>query len=92
MAMPLALILNELVTNSAKHGNADGSVRVRLTEDSGRFELAVEDDGPGFDLEAVRGTSSGLRLVLGLARQLHADFKVSRAPSCATLRFAARCA
>jgi PAS domain S-box-containing protein len=94
MAQPLALILNELLTNSAKHGGKDGraTVRVHLTEKDGWLELAVEDDGPGFDLEAVRNTSSGLRLVQGLARQLLADFEVARAPSRATVRFAARCA
>jgi PAS domain S-box-containing protein len=92
IAMPLALILNELVTNAAKHGVKDAakdSVRVGLRECDGRFELDVEDDGPGFDLHAVRNTSSGLRLVLGLARQLHANFEVTRMPSRASLRFAA---
>jgi len=92
VAMPLALILNELLTNAAKHGVNDAAqdgVRVGFTEGNGRFELYVEDDGPGFDLDAVRDTSSGLRLVLGLARQLHADFAVTRMPSRATLCFAA---
>ena len=92
VAMPLALILNELVTNSAKHGireRAKSSIRVGLTECDGQFELCVEDDGPGFDLEAVRETSSGLRLVLGLARQLQGDFKVTTNPTRATLRFVA---
>jgi PAS domain S-box-containing protein len=92
IAMPLALILNELLTNAAKHGIKDpagGSIRVSLTERDGQFELHVEDDGPGFELNAVRNTSSGLRLVLGLARQLHAEFAVSRLPSLATLRFRA---
>jgi PAS domain S-box-containing protein len=92
IAMPLALILNELLTNAAKHGikdSANGCVRVGLTERDGHFELQVEDDGPGFDLQAVRNTSSGLRLVLGLARQLHAEFEVTRMPSCVRLRFAA---
>ena len=92
IAMPLALILNELLTNAAKHGVKEptkDSIRIDLTECDGRFELRVEDDGAGFDLDAVRQTSSGLRLVLGLARQLHADFEVKRVPSCASLRFAA---
>src|SRR6185437_13499855 len=91
-AMPLALILNELLTNAAKHGVKDparDTVRIGFTERDGRFELYVEDDGPGFDLDAVRDTCSGLRLVLGLARQLHADFAVTRMPSRARLRFAA---
>ncbi|WP_024513168.1 PAS domain S-box protein [Bradyrhizobium sp. ARR65] len=90
VAMPLALILNELVTNAAKHGGKDASkrmVRVGLNRHDGEFELYVEDGGPGFELEAVRQRSSGLRLVLGLARQLHGSFEVSRTPSRASLRF-----
>jgi PAS domain S-box-containing protein len=89
-AMPLALILNELLTNAVKHGlkdHAKESVRVGLTERDGNFELYVEDDGPGFDLDAVRQASSGLRLVLGLSRQLHGQFEVRKAPARATLRF-----
>lgn len=90
IAMPLALILNELVTNAAKHGvkdSANNTVQVGLAERDGRFELHVQDDGPGFDLNEVRHSSSGLRLVFGLARQLHADFEVTRTPSRASLRF-----
>jgi PAS domain S-box-containing protein len=92
IAMPLALIVNELLTNAAKYAVKDpasDSIRVNLTEHDGQFELYVEDDGPGFELDAVRNTSSGLRLVLGLARQLHAEFAVDRPPSRATLRFGA---
>ena len=91
-AMPLALILNELLTNAVKHGTKDSSkesVRVGLTEKDGKFELYVEDGGDGFDLDAVRNGSSGLQLVLGLAGQLRGAFEVTRAPSRAVLRFAA---
>jgi two-component sensor histidine kinase len=53
----------------------------------------VEDEGEGFDLDAVRKTSSGLQLVSGLARQLQGSFEVTRNPSTACLRFpVARCA
>ena len=82
-AMPLALILNELLTNAAKHGvNGSGkpSVRVGLTRQDDLFVLYVEDDGPGFDLKSVRQRSSGLQLVQGLARQLRGEFDVSRNP------------
>jgi PAS domain S-box-containing protein len=83
-AMPLALILNELLTNAAKHGIEDkdsDTIRVGLTESEGRFELFVEDSGEGFDVDAVRHSASGLRLVLGLARQLHGSFEVTKLPS-----------
>lgn len=81
MAVPLALILNELVTNAAKYGSdaeGRGAIRVALTQDGGRFTLAVEDDGPGFDLCEVRRKSSGLGLVAGLARQIGGSFRVER--------------
>jgi two-component sensor histidine kinase len=89
-AMPLALILNELLTNAVKHGcNGGGKaqIRVGLTSDDG-FELYVEDDGPGFDFESVKNESSGLKLVQLLARQLGGHLEVSRKPaSRCTIRF-----
>ena len=92
VAMPLALILNELLTNAFKHGmksSPSGTVRVGLTESGGQFELYVEDDGNGFELECVRETSSGLKLVLGLSRQLHGTIDVKREPSRVSLQFPA---
>jgi PAS domain S-box-containing protein len=87
-AMPLALILNELLTNAAKHGmngKGEGSIQVRLRkgqDSTGQdaFELCVEDGGPGFDLPEGPMRSSGLGLVSGLARQLGGRLKVERAP------------
>ena len=82
-AMPLALILNELLTNAAKHGTKGrdrASIKVGLTRSPDAFVLHVEDDGVGFDLEDVRRRSSGLGLVTGLARQLGGTFNVERTP------------
>ena len=82
-AMPLALILNELLTNAAKHGTSgsgEGTVRVGLRQRDGSFHLYVEDEGPGFDLAPVANRSSGLRLVQGLARQLRGRLEVTRDP------------
>jgi PAS domain S-box-containing protein len=92
VAMPLALILNELLTNAVKHGVTDHArqgVRVSLTSQDGRLALCVEDDGDGYDLEEVRKNSSGLQLVLGLARQLHGTLSVTKNPSRACLDFPA---
>ncbi len=89
-AMPLALILNELLTNAAKHGcNRGGNTQIRVGLINGQgFELYVEDDGPGFDLSAVKKQSSGLRLVQLLARQVRGQLEVSRTPaSRCTVRF-----
>ena len=85
--MPLALILNELLTNAVKYGSNGGAethIRVGLKDADG-FELYVEDDGPGFDLESVKNQSSGLKLVQLLARQLRGQLEVSMNPPAAAL-------
>jgi two-component sensor histidine kinase len=88
--MPLALILNELLTNAVKygrHGGGETQIRVGLTGGE-EFELYVEDDGPGFDFQSVKDRSSGLKLVQLLARQLRGHLEVSRQPaSRCTIRF-----
>jgi len=46
-------VAQEALTNAARHARAR-KVRVRLRIAGGNLELAVEDDGCGFDQEAVR--------------------------------------
>ena len=90
-AMPLALILNELFTNAVKHGvngKGRGRIGVSLRQNEDRFVLAVEDEGPGFDLNEMRSRSSGLFLIQGLARQLGGTFTASRSPTRCTVEFA----
>lgn len=80
-AGPLALILNELVTNAAKHGvngRGEGIIKVGLLRQEDGFVLQVEDDGPGFELTKTNRRSSGLGLVTGLVRQIGGEFKVER--------------
>jgi PAS domain S-box-containing protein len=79
ISMPLALILNELLTNSAKYGaGPDGKVviKVALKRVDGDILLTVEDTGPGFELRHTTRRSSGIGLVNGLARQLLGSFEV----------------
>ncbi len=47
-------ILQEALNNAAKHSEAD-RVRVTLTQVDGRIQLAVADNGKGFDLKQVAG-------------------------------------
>jgi two-component sensor histidine kinase len=83
-AMPLALILNELLTNAVKHGlqgSDRGTIQVRFKCRDNTCVLDVEDGGPGFDFEQARSRSSGLALVQGLVRQLGGTFSASRLPT-----------
>jgi PAS domain S-box-containing protein len=81
ISMPLALIVNELLTNAAKHGvngRGTGEILLGLKRSDGQVLLTVEDDGPGFTLQETRRRSSGLGLVKGLCRQLRGTFTVER--------------
>jgi PAS domain S-box-containing protein len=86
-AMPLVLVAKELIANAAKHGlvgRAKMVVRVGLRKEFDGYVFSVEDDGPGFTLQAAHLRSSGLRLVTMLARQLNGTFEVdgSRGARC----------
>ena len=79
-AIPVGLILNELVTNSLKHafpGEGGGVVAVELVhKEGGLCELHVRDDGCGLPeaVDSVRSRGLGLRMVRGLARQIDGVF------------------
>jgi PAS domain S-box-containing protein len=71
-AIPIGLMVNELVTNAVKYafpGERRGTVLVTLKRLPGELLLTVADDGQGLD---PRRADSGLggRLVEGFARQL----------------------
>jgi PAS domain S-box-containing protein len=72
-AVPIALIVNELLYNALKHGaqNVQSEpVRVHLSGDANRAVIRVSNDcaapGPSFDLASGRGTGTGLNLVKSL--------------------------
>ena len=83
-AVPMGLIVSELVSNSLKHGFPDGrrgSVTISLNLVPGEeFELTVSDNGVGMarDLGDVGSETLGLSLVRSLADQLHADIELDR--------------
>jgi two-component sensor histidine kinase len=80
-AVPLALILNELLANALKHGGrtdgTPGQVQLGLAAVDADIEMWVEDEGPGFSAVAESGRrASGLGLVRGLTRQIGGFFSV----------------
>ena len=71
-AIPIGLIVNELVTNAVKFAfapNTKGRVLVTLKREPGRLRLTVADDGSGID-PARADSGLGGRLVEGFAQQL----------------------
>ena len=85
-AIPCGLIVNELLTNSLKHGFASGEtgeIKIALHEADGRVRLAVSDTGTGLpeDLDWKKEKSLGLQLVSDLARQLQGALEIGPAPA-----------
>lgn len=76
----LGLLINEIVTNSIKHGlsgQAKGKIYLRLTSDEVDYTLEIGDNGSGFemvdDIESIE--SLGLQLIYNLADQLNGSIE-----------------
>ncbi|TAD86241.1 MAG: sensor histidine kinase [Bacteroidetes bacterium] len=81
LAIPLGLILNELITNCYKYAFKDrteGEIIIRFRQEKKHFLFMVQDNGVGlpenFDLK--KSLSLGMNLVRGLVRQINGDLKV----------------
>ncbi|MEL7671650.1 MAG: histidine kinase dimerization/phosphoacceptor domain -containing protein [Methanobacterium sp.] len=82
-AVPLALIVNEIVTNSLKYAFPDkktGNVSVRFAKNADEMQLIVEDNGIGFpcDLDFRNTNSLGMQLVTSLTDQIKGSIKLER--------------
>jgi PAS domain S-box-containing protein len=82
-AIPCALIVNELVSNSMKHafpGGRHGEIRVAITRADSELEVEVSDTGIGFpaDLDFQNVTTLGLQLVMSLTKQLRGAVELVR--------------
>jgi PAS domain S-box-containing protein len=87
MAVPIGLLVNELVTNAYKHAYPSGEEgEVRITGkrlDDGRYRLEVSDSGRGLpgDLDISRPSTSslGMRVITSLSRQIGGELTASSA-------------
>jgi PAS domain S-box-containing protein len=82
-AVPCALIINELVTNSIKHAfshERSGEVRVRFHKSDDNLVLKVSDNGVGLpeDIDFKNTKTLGLQLVNTLVKQLEGKIELDR--------------
>ena len=73
-AIPLALIVNELITNSYKHAftnKKEGIIEVSLLENNKQVFLTIKDNGHGFDKTIVPENSIGMDILGGLIEQIN---------------------
>lgn len=79
-SIPLALIVNELVTNSYKHAfneRKEGVIEVSLIENNKKVFLRIKDSGPGYDFNNASESSIGLDIIHGLVDQINATLTYS---------------
>jgi len=81
-AIPAALFVNELITNSAKyaHTNSKCEVWVRVTQSDSKVSVSVRDEGIGLppNFEATSRTGLGMRLINAFAAQLSGNLEIRR--------------
>ncbi|WP_291855276.1 tetratricopeptide repeat protein [Marinilabilia sp.] len=86
LAIPLGIIINELLTNSLKYASGESKLRidVALKEENDKLRLIIADNGPGipegFDFRKSR--SLGMKLVHSLIRQLQGELTQTNDNGC----------
>jgi PAS domain S-box-containing protein len=83
--MPLALSMNEMVSNAFKHAFPDGrsgSLKIGMKWSPESGELKVEDDGAGMpeDFEERHFTGLGMKILRVFAGQLGGEVRISSEP------------
>jgi PAS domain S-box-containing protein len=94
-AIPLGLVVSELLTNAAKHAYpaGGGAVRVAVGVADGVFTISVSDDGVGLAGTGTPRAGLGSTIVRALVAQIGAAMDVESAPGEGTrtrLRFPRR--
>jgi PAS domain S-box-containing protein len=82
-AIPLGLMVNELLTNAIKHAfpeNRKGEIVIDITKDKKDISLVVRDNGIGIpqEFDWRNAKSLGLRLVISLVEQLSGTIELDR--------------
>jgi PAS domain S-box-containing protein len=82
-AIPVSLIVNEVLTNAYKHGfknREEGKINIDFWEEEGQILLEIEDDGAGLPVDFDKNdlSSMGLKLIHVLSDQINAAYDFER--------------
>lgn len=79
-AMPLGLIIVELVSNSMKHAfnqQSSGMISIEITNTNGTYKLCYTDNGKGFDFNEPNSKGLGQEIIKGLIDQLGGNIETN---------------
>lgn len=76
LAVPLSLIVNELITNSAKHAKTDITVRFESTTPV-KYSVSVLDEGPGLpgEFDPANSKGLGMQIVMALVKEIGGELR-----------------
>lgn len=81
-AVPIGLIMNELITNSYKHGMVAGKklvVTIHVSQIGNSLLIEVNDNGPGISSDKQHNQATlGFELIRSLCEQIDASFLVGK--------------
>jgi two-component sensor histidine kinase len=82
-AVPLGLIINEIITNSFKHAfpiGREGEVWIKFHKDGDEYFLEAGDDGVGIpdDFDINKSDSLGMLLINSLTSQIDGELEMDR--------------
>lgn len=74
-ATAILLVLNELMTNSAKHSfaNRGGIIHIAISGGSGHLRVTFKDDGAPFALKAKSGAGMGQKIIEQVLKTLRTE-------------------
>lgn len=79
-AIPLGIIINELITNALKYAfpeNMEGVLRVKLNEENERLNLHISDNGVGQSAVSVSDINFGTKLINAFKNKLKAELDMN---------------
>lgn len=81
-AIPLALFVTEVLTNTFKHAfplGGAGTISLSLTASGDQLHLVIADNGEGYD-DSSESSGLGRRLIQSLAQQIQGQVEIITAP------------
>lgn len=80
-AVPIGLIMNELITNSYKHAMTPDKklvVKIHVSQIGNSLQVEVTDNGPGIKTDKQNHSTLGFELIRSLCEQIDASFAIGK--------------